>query len=82
MDKGTQEFFMGHILPGTQDTYYDRMNIDYHRDEYAKLDFRRTVAIPQAIDKLIQLEDLETYLNEGWLFVSKITDDTVIIRRQ
>ena len=82
MDKGTQEFFMGHILPGTQDTYYDKTNIDYHRDEYAKLDFRRTVAIPQAVDKLINLEDLETYLEDGWMFVSKIADDRVVIRRQ
>ncbi|MCW4051102.1 MAG: tyrosine-type recombinase/integrase [Candidatus Bathyarchaeota archaeon] len=82
MDKGTQEFFMGHILPGTQDTYYDRTNIDYHREEYAKLDFTRTTTTPKAVDKLIQLKALETHLNEGWLFVSKISDDTIVVRRQ
>lgn len=81
MDKGTQEFFMGHILPGTQDTYYDKTNIYYHRDEYAKLDFRRTTATPKAVDKLIQLDTLEAHLNEGWMFISKISDDQVVIRR-
>lgn len=41
LDKGTQEFFIGHILPGSQDYYYDRNDIEFHRREYLKLDFGR-----------------------------------------
>jgi len=43
LDKGTQEFFMGHILPGSQDVYYDKKDLDFHRSEYMKLDFGRVV---------------------------------------
>jgi hypothetical protein len=81
MDKGTQEFFMGHILPGTQDTYYDKTNIDYHREEYLKLDFNRTPPAPRAMDKLIELTTLETHLNEGWNFVSTVGDNMVVVRK-
>ncbi len=41
LDKGTQEFLMGHILPGSQDHYYDRNDVDFHRTEHLKLDFGR-----------------------------------------
>ena len=82
MDKATQEYLMGHILPGTQDVYYDKTNIEYHREEYSKLDFQRTRSIPRSVDTLIKISDLETRLSEGWMFVSKISDDKVVIRRQ
>lgn len=60
---------MSHILPGTQDVYYDRINIDYHREEYAKLDFRRTQATPKAVDKFIELNTLEKILTRvGYSF--------------
>lgn len=38
-----QEFFMGHILPGTQDAYFDKTDIEMLRTEYAKLHFGRVV---------------------------------------
>lgn len=38
-----EEFFMGHILPGTQDTYFDKTDIEMLRAEYAKLHFGRVV---------------------------------------
>jgi len=34
-----QEFFMGHILPGTQDVYYDKTKIEEFRKKYAKIIF-------------------------------------------
>lgn len=39
LDKGTQEFLFGHILPGSQDAYYDKTKTEFHRAEYMKLDF-------------------------------------------
>lgn len=39
LDPKDQEFLMGHILPGTQDTYYDKTKVDYLRQKYSKVAF-------------------------------------------
>jgi integrase len=57
LDKGTQEFLFGHILPGSQDAYYDKTSVKFHRSEYAKLDFsrrstRRLTDIVMAVTKI------------------------------
>lgn len=39
IDTKDQEFFMGHILPGSQDAYYDRTKIEEMRTKYAKMAF-------------------------------------------
>jgi len=81
MDKGTQEFLMGHILPGTQDPYYDRTKVSFHRTEYSKLDFSREGMRAKEVDKLIDVSELESYLEEGFLFVAKISNSRVIVRK-
>jgi integrase len=43
LDPKIQEFFMGHILPGSQDAYFDRTDVEQLRVEYAKLNFGRVV---------------------------------------
>ncbi|RLI76223.1 hypothetical protein DRP05_13315 [Archaeoglobales archaeon] len=81
LDKATQEFFMGHILPGMQDVYYDKTRIDFHRKEYAKLDFSRSKT-ERTTDKLIDIDELEAHFSEGWTFVAKISDSKVVVRRK
>ncbi len=39
MDTKDQEFLMGHILPGSQDTYYDKTKIEDLRRKYAQVEF-------------------------------------------
>jgi|GEM_PF-478185 integrase len=39
LDMKTQEYFMGHILAGSMDTYYDKTKVDQLRMEYKKLVF-------------------------------------------
>jgi hypothetical protein len=39
LDPKDQEFLMGHILPGSQDTYYDKTKISELREKYAKIVF-------------------------------------------
>jgi integrase len=80
LDKGTQEFFMGHILPASQDVYYDQTKVDFHRSEYSKLDFSRVGIPAKMVDKLIDLTDLEHYLLDGWLFVAKVNKNSVVVR--
>lgn len=82
LDKATQEFFMGHILPGAQDVYYDKTKVDFHRREYAKLNFSMDRIPGKAVDKLVPLAELEKCLVEGWMFVAKIDDRKVIVRRK
>lgn len=43
LDPKVQEFFMGHILPGSQDTYFDKTKIEEMRAEYSRLKFGRVV---------------------------------------
>jgi integrase len=43
LDPKIQEFFMGHILPGSEDAYFDKTKIEMLRAEYAKLNFGRVV---------------------------------------
>jgi integrase len=42
MDVKVQEFFMGHILPGSQDYYFDSSKTERMRIIYSKLKFGRT----------------------------------------
>jgi integrase len=39
LDPKDQEFLMGHILPGTQDPYYDYTKIEQLRKKYMKIEF-------------------------------------------
>lgn len=39
MDQKDQEFLMGHILPGSQENYYDRSKVDRLRGLYSKVVF-------------------------------------------
>ena len=41
MDVKVQEVLMGHILPGSQDNYFDRSKIEWLRIQYSKLKFGR-----------------------------------------
>jgi site-specific recombinase XerD len=43
LDYKTQEFFMGHILPGNEDTYFDKTKIEALRAQFAKLNFGRVI---------------------------------------
>jgi len=39
LDYKDQEFLMGHILPGSQDTYYDRSKVNTLRNRYGEAEF-------------------------------------------
>lgn len=43
LDIKIQDFFMGHVLPGSQDPYFDRSKVKYIRVQYSRLKFGRTV---------------------------------------
>ena len=35
----------------------------------------------QPLDRVIRIEDLERYLNEGWIFVAQLNGQKVVVRR-
>jgi site-specific recombinase XerD len=43
MDVKVQEILMGHVLPGSQDNYFDRSKVEWMRLQYSKLRFSRAV---------------------------------------
>jgi len=43
LDSKIQEYFMGHILPGCEDTYFDKTQVEMLRSEYGKLNFGRVI---------------------------------------
>jgi integrase len=45
LDPKDQEFLMGHILPGTQDPYYDSTKVGDLRTKYAKIEFFKTTQV-------------------------------------
>ncbi len=80
LDKGVQEFLMGHVLPGSQDPYYDKDKVDFHREQYARLDFSQGTTSTQT-DKVVGMGELEEHLERGWSFVEKIEADRFIVRK-
>jgi integrase len=45
LDPKDQEFLMGHILPGTQDPYYDSSKVEDLRTKYSKIEFFKTTQV-------------------------------------
>jgi len=72
MDPKDQEFLMGHILPGTQDAYYDWTKINKLRSEFSKLVFEDK--------KSPELESLNVYREMARIF--GIDPDEVKTRSQ
>ena len=81
MDTATQQILFGHVLPGSQDVYYDRRDVEFHRSEYGKLDFSVGLVLGRSEDVLIDISELEAYFERGWLFVSKIDESKIVVRK-
>jgi len=71
----------GHILPGTQDPYYDRTKTDFHYEEYSKLDFSRSGRPLKMTDKVISISEMEQHFASGWMFVAKANDEKAVVRK-
>jgi hypothetical protein len=74
LDVKTQEFFMGHILPGSQDTYYDKTKIEELRKAYSTLIFGEE-------GEANELATLRTMVESGVLGISKPTVRSYLIQK-
>jgi integrase len=83
LDTKTQEFLMGHILPGAQENYYDRSKVDWLRKEYAKLNFSASPSFSRGeVLAAIRREMLSTRYSEEELTsmgdLSQLTTDQFV----
>lgn len=83
LDVKTQEFLLGHILPGSQENYYDRSKVDWLRREYAKLNFSASQSFSRGdILAAIRKEMLATRYSEEELDqlgdLSKLTTEQFV----
>jgi len=83
LDIKTQEFLLGHILPGSQENYYDRSKVDWPRKEYAKLNFSSSPSFSRGeVLAAIRREMLATRYSEEELNhlgdLSKLTTDRFV----
>jgi len=58
LDLKDQEFLMGHILPRSQDTYYDKTKVEELRAKYAKVEFFPSIRMPMEELRRRQIIDM------------------------
>jgi hypothetical protein len=68
---------MGHILPGNEDTYFDKTKIEALRTQFAKLNFGRTVIENKF--KVLKAAVAKAFEGSG-MDVDKIIDEYVKMR--
>jgi integrase len=61
LDLKDQEFLMGHILPGTMDTYYDKTKVEELRPKYSKINFFPERGFSEEIRKRQMLDAARIY---------------------
>jgi integrase len=68
LDGKDQEFLMGHILPGSQDPYYDKTRVEELKAKYAKIRFFGTdvgkIRRQTAMDQIRILKELNLFPGE------------------
>jgi integrase/recombinase XerD len=85
VDVSDREFLMGHILSGSQDTYYDRSKIDELRRKYAVVQFFGTrdldrVAMVKAFAASLGIANIEIKIAKLQETDPHLTDDEAVGR--
>lgn len=79
LDPKVQEFFAGHILPGSQDAYFDKTDVEQLRAEYSKLNFGR-VTVENKF-KILRMAVARAFEGTG-IDPDKMIEDYVEMRRR
>ena len=59
MDPADQEFYMGHLLPGSRDNYYDSTKVEAMRDLASKLVFGKSNGLASFNEKIAALFEVD-----------------------
>ncbi|MGA2681875.1 MAG: site-specific integrase [Candidatus Bathyarchaeia archaeon] len=80
LDVKDREFVFGHIMSGSQDTYYDKTKIEKMRSKYSKMIFEPVII--ETEEKVVTDVDAPTYMQQGWHFVAQLQSGKVVVSRQ
>ncbi len=78
LEEEEREFFMGHLIPGSRDSYFDKTKIEDMRQKYLRLDFDPK-SISKRIKKIISEDQLDEYLNKGGEFIAILPSGKILI---
>lgn len=81
LDVKEREFFFGHTLPGSQDTYFDKTKIDQMRKKYAKMIFEPIKGV-ETEERVIGEDELQKFLQQRWHFVANLPSGKVVVSRK
>jgi len=82
MDLRDQEFLFGHIMKGSMDNYYDWGKVKELREKFSKMIPDPSKATGRTKQKIIPLEDIEKYLQDGWIVKFILPDGRVIVEKE
>jgi len=82
MDLRDQEFLFGHILEGSMDTYYDWGKVEELRKKFSRMIPDPSKVASRIKQKVIPLEEIEKYLQDGWIVKLALPDGRVIVERE
>ncbi len=81
LDDKEREFFFGHLLSGSQDTYFDKSKIEEMRGKFARLNFEPSVSFEKE-ERVIPEEELPAYLQGEWHFIAALSSGKVVVFRK
>jgi integrase len=80
LDVKEREFLFGHILPGSQDTYFDK-KIEELREKYSRMIFEPIEGV-KTEERVISEDELQTYLLQGWHFEATLPSGKIVVSRK
>jgi integrase len=81
LDNKEREFLFGHILPGSQDTYFDKTKIEELRAKYSKMIFEPVAGVEKE-ERVICEDELPAFLEQGWHFEAILPSENVVVSRK
>jgi len=81
LDIKEREFLFGHILPGSQDTYFDKTKIEELRPKYANMIFEPIAGVEKE-ERVICEDELPTFLQQGWHYEATLPSGKIVVSRK
>ena len=81
LDDKEREFLFGHLLPGSQDVYFDKTKIEEMRSKYARMVFEPVISVERE-ERVIGEDELQSFLQQGWHFEATLSSGKVVVWRK
>lgn len=77
LDIKEREFLFGHVLPGSQDAYFDKTKVEEMRAKYARMIFEPITV--ETEERVVSESELQSFLEQGWRFVATLPSGKIVI---